>query len=313
MIFLYILIVFIALNVVVFAVLSAILYTVLLIRTSPKKWGHEVSLPDDQEYVHMYHAGLEWGEMYSSFRSDLWIENDGFKLYAQYFDFGFDRTVIIIPGRMECCRYSYYYGESYRAAGYNVLAIDVRSHGLSEGKICSLGHKEYRDILAWGKMLHDEKGIKEVVLHGICVGASTALFTLISDQCPEYFTAMVSDGMYVSFGETFKNHMLEKNRPLFPFYPLVMVYIRIISGVNAISDGPLRRIGQLEKPILFIHSKKDIYSLPEKTELLFAACGSEQKQLVWFDRGGHSRIRFNSTEQYDKTIQDFLTSLHPID
>lgn len=310
---LYALIILIALNILVFVILSAILYSVLLVRTKPEKWGHEVSLPEDPEYVRMYHAGLEWGEKHADSLREVWIENDGLKLFGHYFDFGFDRAVIIIPGRMECCRYSYYFGESYRAAGYNVLTVDVRAHGRSDGKICSLGHKEYRDILAWGKMLHDDKGIGEIVLHGICVGASTALFTLISDQCPEYFKAMVSDGMYVSFGETFKNHMLEKNRPLFPFYPLVMAYVRIFSGVNAVGDGPLRRIGQLKKPILFIHSRKDIYSLPEKTELLFAACGSEQKQLVWFDKGGHSRIRFNSTEEYDKTVRDFLSSLGPVD
>lgn len=306
---LYALIIIIALNILVFIVLSGVLYFALLVRTKPEKWGRDISLPDDPEYVSMYHDGLEWGEKYAPSRTELMINNDGLKLYGHYFDFGFDRAAIIIPGRMECCKYSYYFGEPYRAAGYNVLAIDVRAHGLSEGKICYLGYREYKDILAWSKMLHQEKNIKEVVLHGVCIGASTALFTLTADDCPDYIKAMVSDGMYVSFGESFKNHMIEKNRPLFPFYPLVMAYVRIVSGVNAVSDGPLWRIGKLKKPILFIHSKKDIYSLPEKTELLFADCGSEQKKLVWFDRGGHSRIRFNSTEEYDKTVGDFLSSL----
>ena len=297
----------IAVNVLAFLILSFVLYAVLLIRGNSKKWGHEVSLPDDPEYVAMYKDGLAWGEKYLEFRKDLSTENDEYKLFAHYFDFGFDRAVIIIPGRMECCKYSYYFAEPYRASGYNVLTIDARAHGYSEGKISALGQKEYSDVLAWGKLLHDSLGIKAVVLHGVCIGASTAIFAMTAKNCPDYMRAMVADGMYVTFAESFKNHMYEKNRPIFPFYYLVMLYIRLFSGVKAVKDGPLYRIDKLKKPILFIHSRKDIYSLPERAEELFEKCGSDKKEIEWFDKGGHSRIRFTNTEKYDTVVSRFIS------
>lgn len=306
---LIILLIIIAINILVFLILSAVLYSALLVRTKKEKWGRDVSMPEDPEYVAMYNEGLKWGNAYESHCRELDIKNGRLRLFGKYFDFGSDKAVIIIPGRMECCSYSFSFAEPYRRASYNVLAIDVRAHGLSDGKICSLGYKEYSDIIAWGTYLHDNLHIKEIVLHGICIGASTALFTMISDKCPNYFRAMVADGMYVSFGESFKNHMIEKKRPLFPFYPLVMLYIRLISGVDAVNDGPLNRISKLKKPILFIHSRKDIYSLPEKTEELYARCGSEYKTISWFDNGGHSRVRFNNPEKYDITVKNFLESL----
>ena len=120
---------------------------------------------------------------------------------------------------------------------------------------------------------------------------------------------MTADGMYTTFAESFRNHMLEKNRPMFPFFQLCMLWIRLVSGANVVTDGPIRRIHALRRPILMIQSRQDIYSLPEKAEELYAACGSPKKQLSWFDKGGHSRVRCNAPEQYDQAIKDFLATL----
>ena len=34
--------------------MSYALYSILLVRTRPDKWGHECSFPEDEEYVRMY-------------------------------------------------------------------------------------------------------------------------------------------------------------------------------------------------------------------------------------------------------------------
>ena len=58
--------------------------------------------------------------------------------------------------------------------------------------------------------------------------------------------------------------------------------------------------------ILFLYGEKDIFSIPEKSRKLFAACVSEDKKLVWFEKGGHSHLRINNTQQYDQAIIDFF-------
>ena len=58
-----------------------------------------------------------------------------------------------------------------------------------------------------------------------------------------------------------------------------------------------------------LHSKEDQYSLPDKAELLYEACGSPEKELVWFETGTHSRIRIHTEEnrrKYDETVKRFL-------
>ena len=299
---------FLLFGVLPYFVMAGFLYTVLLVRTKPEKWGRECSMPDDEEIVRMFDEGLAWAERWQAHKTEVRIRNDGFGLCGEYFDFGHDKAVLIVAGRMESLLYSYYFAEPYRAAGCNVLVIDNRAHGLSDGKINSLGFKEYRDLLAWGRLLH-EKGNRKIVIHGICIGSSAGLFALTAAGCPDYFAGLVAEGMYANFYESFRNHMIEQHHPNFPFTPLVMMYIRLISGADVVHDGPLKRIGRLDKPLLMLHSREDIYSTPDRAQAVFDACGAEEKRLEWFDRGAHSHIRINNTARYDQCIIDFLSRI----
>ena len=286
-------------------IIAYIVYRITLVRTSPKKWSRECSLSDDEEQIEMYKQAEEWLSQYEDKKTDVDIVNEGFHLFGEYLDFGFNKAVILIAGRTEGCKYSYYFAEPYRRAGYNILVIDNRSHGLSDGKYNSLGLKEYSDIIAWGKFLHDCKNNERIVLHGICIGSATALYTLISEKCPDYIAGMVADGMYTDFRETTKNHMIEQNRPINPCLDLFMWFFKVFTKEDAVKYGPIKVIDQLKKPILFIYSKEDIYSVPEKAQLLYDACQSK-KQLAWFEKGGHSRVRINNQEKYDNTVVEYL-------
>ncbi len=309
MIWLWILIIVLVGFVIPEIVLAGVIYSVLLVRTSKKKWGRDVDLPDDEEYIGMYREGLEWGELYSDYKRDVEVKSGRLRLVGEYFDFGGEKAAIVIAGRMESLKYSYYFSEPYRRAGYNVLVIDNRAHGYSDGVFSSLGYREYRDIEEWSRLLHDELGNKAVFLHGICIGSCVALFTLADENCPEYIEGMCGDGMFTRFSESFINHMNEDKRPkLIPTW-LVFLFIRIFSGANVTSDGPYYRIDRVKKPILFIHSRQDTYSTPDQVKKLYAKCESPNKRLVWFEKGAHSRVRVNAPEKYDKTVVDFLSEL----
>lgn len=287
---------------------SWIIYSTLLLRKSSHKWGRQQSLPKDEEYVRLYEQGMQWRETYLSNKKDVQITNDGLALYGEYFDFGANRSVIIIPGRMEACHYSCHYAEPYRKSGWNVLTIDGRAHGLSEGHVSSVGQKEYRDILAWARFLHDQCQNTQVVLHGVCIGSSTAVFAVTDKDCPAYVCGVVVDGLYQRFLDSCRNHMTEAHRPLFPFLWETMLLIRLFSKVDAVHDGPIYRIDRLDKPILFLHSREDLFSTPEKAQELFDRCASTKKTLHWFEHGGHSRIRILNPEEYDSTIQAFFAT-----
>ena len=288
-----------ALSVIFELLIAGVIYTVLLVRTSKKKWDRDVKLPDDEEYKGMYYESLEWGKLYEDYKREVEVKSGRFRLVGEYFDFGGEKAAIIIAGRTESLKYSYYFAEPYRKAGYNILVIDNRSHG----------YREYKDMFAWSKLLVEDLCNKAVFLHGICIGSSVALFALTNPECPDYIEGMCADGMYTRFAESFKNHMDEDKHPKFVAKSLVYMYMRIFSHANVVTDGPLWRVDKLKKPILFIHSRKDTYSTPDQAQKLYDKCGSPDKKLVWFEKGAHSRVRVNAPQKYDDTIISFVSNL----
>lgn len=278
------------------------IYSVLFIRCNKKKWSRTVSW-DDEELREMFAIGRAWGEKYDEYRKSISINSCGFNLVAEYFDFGFDKVVIVIPGRMESGTYSYYFSEPYRKLGYNVLAIDNRSHGLSEGRYNTLGLKEYKDIINWAIYLQNNENIHHVLIHGICIGSATGLYALIDKEAPSNLKGLIAEGMYTSFKETLDNNLKKRNKPVFPFSPIILGMMHIVSGKNVKKNGPLYKLDQLKKPILFMYSKEDVFST--HGEKLYSIVKAPKK-IDWFPKGAHSHIRIHNTEAYDKSIMDFV-------
>lgn len=283
-------------------------YNNQLVRTEPEKWGRVCSAPDNEEQLKMWNDGIAWMEPNRSRITEVSVESDGFMLYGEYFDYGSDRCVIILPGRCESLIYSYYFAEPYEKAGFNILVVDTRCHGKSEGKYNTIGVKESHDVLKWAELVHDKFNNKEVYIHGICIGTSSGIYAMINKNCPDYLKGLVTEGCFVSFRETFKRHMMADNRPLFPVLDMVMLLINKHTGTNVYKDKPIRAIKHINPNarILFLYGKKDIFSIPEKSQKLFDACSATDKQLVWFEKGGHSHLRINNTEEYDNAIIKFF-------
>ncbi len=283
-------------------------YTDQLVRTTPEKWGRTCSFPDDAEQVQMWNDGLAWAEGNRERMTELQIENDGLLLFGEYYDFGADRCVIILPGRCESLIYSYYFAPPYEKAGFNVLVIDTRCHGKSDGKYNTIGVQESRDVLKWAELVHDRFGNQEIYFHGICIGTSSGLFALTAPDAPDYLRGLVTEGCYISFPETFRRHMMALNRPRFPVLQMAMMEIRRNTGTNVYRQKPITAIRKLRPDcrVLFLYGENDIFSIPKKSRQLFAACSSKDKKLVWFGKGGHSHLRINNTEKYDQAIIDFF-------
>ena len=80
------------------------------------------------------------------------------------------------------------------------------------------------------------------------------------------------------------------------------------TGTNVYKDKPITAIRQIRPDcrILFLYGEKDVFSIPKKSRQLFNACVSQDKKLVWFEKGGHSHLRINNTQQYDRAIIEFF-------
>lgn len=283
-------------------------YLHTLSRKKAGGWGRVCSAPDNPEQMKMWNDGIEYMKQFEDKKEELWIENDGLKLYAEFFNFGHKKTVAFLCGRCECSIYAYYYAKPYIESGLNVLFIDQRSHGFSEGEYSTVGIKESKDLLAWLHYLNNEKGQEGFILHCVCVGACSGTLAINSPDNPGFIEKIVADGIFLNFKESYSRHYCDLGHKKFPVYYLIWMWFKIYTGVSVKLSSPYDNVAKFNIPMLFIHTKNDKFSIPENAQKVFDHCASEKKYLVWFEEGTHSHIRNNATEKYDQTIKDFLTN-----
>lgn len=288
-------------------VASGMIYNQTLSRQSKEQWSRTAPIEDPRQQV-MQEIGNQWADKYADCKKDVHIVRDGLNLYGEYYDLGYDKAVMIISGRTECSRYGYYFAIPYAEAGLNVLVVDPRAHGLSDGKYNTLGFEESKDAIAWCKLLHDAFGVKDIVLHGICIGAAGGMFAITAPECPDYIRALVTEGMFARFAISMKQHMIERKRHLWPVLQWVDLRMKRATG-HSMMKGPINVIDKMDKPLLMLHSEEDHYSLPQYAQLLYDSCPSKNKELVWFETGDHSMLRHTHTEKYDASIKAFLRKI----
>ena len=251
---------------------------------------------------------MEWQQKHDAYKHDVHIVSNGLNLYGEYYDLGSDKAVIILSGRTESLRYGYYFSKPYSDSGFNVLVVDPRAHGYSDGEYNTVGFEESKDALAWAKFLFEEFGINSVIFHGICIGAAAGMLAITSSDCPEFVEGLVTEGMFANFGESMKNHLIERKKLLFPIMQCVDFWMKRYTG-HSMTNGPIDVIPEMEKPLLMIQSKMDKYSSVENAVKMFQMCPSHEKRLVLYDTGDHSMLRITDTDKYDQEVAAFLNRL----
>ena len=90
--------------------------------------------------------------------------------------------------------------------GYNILAVDARAHGDSEGTKIGMGWPERMDIIKWINLILSWEPNARIVLHGVSMGAATVLMASGEDlpgnvkaviatphrYCQRFVTGMIS-------------------------------------------------------------------------------------------------------------------------
>ncbi len=282
-------------------------YADKLTRTSKDKWGRKNSCPENAEHSVMFDEGMAWAAAHKDAMRPLTVESCSLRLEAEFYDFKSDTSVIIIPGRAESIFYSYFFAEPYEKAGVNVLVIDTRAHGNSDGKYVGMGIGEIPDVIAWVKLLK-ELGTKKVIIHGICIGASTAVMVSTEPDCPPLY-GIVCEGLFSSFYTIFKQRTKNGGYPTFMFLGHIYRLAKKNAGVDIKRKCPANVMDKMTVPALFMHSRADNASLPSIAEELYEKCTSGIKRVVWFEKGAHSHIRIQNKEKYDSAITDFIAEL----
>ena len=280
-------------------------YSEMFIRTSKDKWARGNSCPENEEHSVMFNAGMKWGEENASYKEDIEITSkDGLKLKGEYFNFGYDRAALILAGRAETVLYCYYFADLFQKAGCNVIVVDPRACGLSEGIYTTAGMKEGEDAGLWIDFIHEKYGIEKFYIHGICVGSAEAIYVAAAHQ--PYLKGIILEGPYSAFYKVLLMRTKNHGKPTFPVCIQMAMLYKKLAGVNVFKNKPIEEIKKVEVPALFLCGREDKSNSPDDFELIYNACGSAKKKFVWFDHGAHSHLRIVNLEKYDSEVTQFL-------
>lgn len=189
--------------------------------------------------------------------------------------------------------------------GWNVLAIDQRGRGHSEGTFLSMGWLEKDDVVLWTEEIvaHDPQA--QIVLYGESMGAATVMMAS-GEQLPSNVVAVVEDCGYTSAYAMFKDQLSERfGLPEFPFLPAAELIGQIRLGFDFKDASAIDQIQKATLPILFIHGGADDYVPTYMGKELYDSYQGE-KELLIVEGAGHGLSADVDPQGYYTKVLSFL-------
>lgn len=246
---------------------------------------------------------------------DVYIDSyDGLQLHGKLYlnpDGGSD-TILLVHGYKSTpeqdfsCGCPYYFSQ-----GLNILLIDQRAHGASQGKYICFGVKERYDVVAWAKwMVHRFGPGKKYLMGGMSMGCTTVLLAAALPELPSEIRGVVADCGFTSAYQEF-GHVLKKshNIPPFPLLNVMAHKCRCRAGFNFREISTQEAAKDIKIPVLFIHGEADNFVLPEFSKCNYAACGAENKKLLLVPGADHGMSFLVDEPGYTKELGEFIASL----
>ena len=171
--------------------------------------------------------------------------------------------------------------------GRNVMLIDQRGSGKSEGHVLSFGINERRDCRSWVEYAIEHFGNDvKLIIGGVSMGAATVMMAA-GDPLPSNVIGVLADCGYTSANEIIKKVVKEMRLPVWIFYPFIKLGARIFGRFNLEETSPIEAMRNCTLPIVFVHGDTDAFVPYDMSVRLHNACASEKKTLITIKGAGH--------------------------
>ncbi len=224
-----------------------------------------------------------------------------------------DKTLIFLHGFSESRLAGLSYLNIYLNAGYNLLLVDSRAHGESGGQSVTWGVYEKHDVDQWVDWLRHRFPKGTIGMHGISMGAATALLHAGLNESNKRVAFYIADSAYSDLESLLADQMSQRlqlpgNIPpqvLLP-YANAVTYLRARFTFGAAS--PLRVVQQVTTPVLYIHGEADRLVPASMSQQLYSMTKG-QRQIQLFPRADHVSSIYTDRSRYRTVVQGFARSI----
>ena len=232
--------------------------------------------------------------------------HDGLKLTGRYY-----HTADGAPLEIQCHGYK---GNALRdfsgarriakAAGRNVLLINQRCHGGSEGHTITFGILEKQDVMGWIRYACDRFGDVPMLLSGVSMGAATVLM-VSGMELPGNVRCVIADCPYDAPSNIIKKVLgQDMGMPVKLVYPLIRLGGMLYGKFNLNADSPLEAVKRSRIPILLIHGDDDRF-VPYPMSCNIHAAAPETVEFHTIPGAGHALNYVTDPEGYTAIVNSF--------
>lgn len=266
------------------------------------------------EYINANQEGREY--IYSSNPEDLYINSfDNLKLHALFINNNTNKTIICVHG-YKAKDGLYDFGMSAKflnSLGYNLLFVDNRAHGLSQGKYIGFGVLDSIDVNSWVDYLVANMNQETIILYGMSMGAATVLNTdsSPSDSSPDSspVKAIIADcGFASGYDEVAYQIKKMYHLPSFPLVPISNILLKLLAKYSLKDKEAYKSIKNYKNSLLIIHGSRDHFVPTSDAYKIFdnATC---HKKILIVPGASHAKSYLKDTELYEQTIKEFLDEI----
>ncbi|MCQ2555465.1 MAG: alpha/beta hydrolase [Clostridia bacterium] len=251
-------------------------------------------------------SGMPEGSILRESENVFMMSEDGLLLHAYFTPALNHKYAICVHGNGRNLTHMTDRAMGFVNMGYNVLSIELRAYGQSEGENFGAGYPDRRDLVCWCKWISEKDPDAEIVIYGVSMGGATVMMASGERDIPSNVKCAVEDCGYTSFFDQLAYMFKGKNIPPFPVLNTVDALCKKRLGFSLRENTSVQQLKKATLPMLFIHGEKDtfvpFYMLDEE----FNACASSEKEKFVVPESGHGESHLVNPELYWGTISEFV-------
>lgn len=280
-------------------------------KLTKKKWfglSHtKINHPRDK-FEKEYEEGKAWCREQDM--QDCYIRSmDGLLLHAFYFPAEHaERFVLLSHGYKGSGFGDFAYTARFlHENGCNLLFIDQRCCGLSEGEFITFGAKEQYDVQDWAYYIAEKNKDKlPIYLYGESMGAAAVLMAS-GHNLPQEVRGLIADCGFQSMKGQLRD--IAANWFHLKWVELLLLRVDLFCGLLGgfrMKDADTANAMRINKrPVLFFHGSKDTYVEPKNSIQNYSLCRAP-KELVMIPEARHLCSAYVEPELYREKLLDFF-------
>ena len=237
--------------------------------------------------------------------------DDGLILKAsliEKFDFS-DKYIILVHGYSDNRHIEIPFVRMFLKENFNILIVDQRNHGDSEGEYPTYGYYERKDLDRWIDFLVNRKGKDLFIgLFGQSMGGATVLLCGANNNKVKF---IIDDCGYSSAESLIKFHISKyKHLPSKGIYKCLNRSVKKKCRFSFEDVSPIKDICNSTVPILFIHGNNDKTVPYEMAEEMYKERKNNNDRIYIIDKCGHMESYGKDKEKYEKVVHEFLMNIY---